>query len=144
MTPGPEEDDLPASLLVRRAGPEVVDWVAAVLGATDGRRAELADCAAAGGLFVLSDLAWEPPEPPVAAAALKVDRVGRRARFVGVARAKEARSEDLDRRLLEGVATLLRADGIETVEVPPDRALSRLLRDFGLRETEHPYLLYLL
>lgn len=134
----------PPSLLVRRAGRDPIEWAEAVLGSGAASRADLEDCAAAGGLFVLAEVAWEPSETPLAAAALQIDREGRRARLMVLDVAERDRYQDLGRRLLEGVGMLLRADGIEAVEASADPALTSLLRSFGFRETERRHLLYLL
>jgi DNA-binding SARP family transcriptional activator len=79
-------------------------------------------------LFVLTDLAEEPTAVPIAAAAFDKDRDSRRARLVFF-----SANLPFAQRLLDGVFTLLRSDGIELVEANAGQTYSPLLESLGFK-----------
>jgi GNAT superfamily N-acetyltransferase len=103
------------TLLVRRAVLAGEQDVAALLCDVPLDRGEVADLIRRGGVFVLADLTLPLSARPVAAAAFRYDRAGRTAQLVGVGVLAPWRRRGLGRRLLTGILTLLRAEGLERV-----------------------------
>lgn len=139
----PDEcEQIPDSLLVRRAGPDATRSLAAVMTSISGP--ELRDCAAAGGLFVLADVVWDAAVRPLAAAAFSLDMSGRRASLRGMAVPGDGSARRLGERLLAGAAMLLRAEGIEAVEADAGKSpgLAGLLRSAGFEEVGGGQLVY--
>ncbi len=126
------------SLLVRRIGPDAVGR------GPDMLSSALHPFAAAGGLFVLADLAWDPTRQPLAVAAFSLDRPSRRARLQAVVVAGPHRRRGLGSRLLTGAGVVLSADGFEIIEAEagPGDPTRRLLRRIGFEEVEGSKLLY--
>lgn len=104
------------TLLVRRAEPEGLDQLLALLGTSGEPEHELARLARNRGVFVLSDVASPPGTPPLAAVALEIDRRRRVAQIVAIAVSGSLRRRGLGRRLLGGTTVWLRAEGVERLE----------------------------
>jgi hypothetical protein len=139
-----DQPGIPATVLVRRAGPEAAHAAVALLGEWGLARAELAACAAEGGLFVAEDVASRQPLEAVAVAAFRVDRASRRARLLALG-LRKLEPGGLIQRLMTGAAMLMRADGVEAIEAAigagvPDE---RVLLESGFGETGGTHLLYL-
>jgi N-acetylglutamate synthase-like GNAT family acetyltransferase len=103
------------ALLVRRAVLAAEPDVTALLRDVPIDPREVADLIRRGGAFVLADLTLPLSAQPVAAAAFRYDRAGRTAQLVGVVVLAPWRRRGLGRRLLIGILTQLRAEGLERV-----------------------------
>jgi N-acetylglutamate synthase-like GNAT family acetyltransferase len=103
------------TLLVRRAVLAGERDIAALLRDVPLDPLEVADLIRQRGVFVLADLTQPPSARPVAAAAVRYNRAGRTAQLVGVGVLAPWRRRGLGRRLLTGILTLLRAEGLERV-----------------------------
>ncbi len=131
-----------STLLVRRAEPATVaDLAAAVHGFGIAR---LGWPVTRDGLFVLSDVTLPPATPPLAALALELDISCRTAQLVMIAVVSPVRRRGLGRRLFDGAAMLLRADGYERVNaaVPPDSETAMFLTAVGFVVAETGQLVY--
>jgi GNAT superfamily N-acetyltransferase len=104
-----------APLLVRQADPAAERHVAALLREVPMDPGEVADLMQDRGVLVLSDLSLPPTAPPAAAVAFHLDRAARTAQLAGLGVRAQLRGRGLDRRLLTGALTWLRADGFEQV-----------------------------
>ena len=122
-------DDLPTTLLVRRASPP---GTASLLTAAGLSGDVVANLAARGGVFVLGDVSQPPSTPPLAAIAVRLDRDDR-AVVAGVAVDVTVRRRGLARRLLADTITLLQADGVLVLEAvaSPSTPAASLLRSAG-------------
>jgi hypothetical protein len=132
--PSGTHEEPTGQLLVRRAGSDT-DGLARLSSSKGGE--ELERLAAMGGLFVLADLAAAPPAAPIAAAAFDIDGGSRRARLVFF-----SADPPYAQRLLDGVLTLLRSDGIELVEANDGDTYDVLLKRLGFKKGPGANLLY--
>jgi len=108
---------LPAAptLLVRRAVLASEQDVVALLREVPVDTLEVADLIRQRGVFVLADLTLPLSARPVAAAAVRYERAAGTAQLAGIGVAAPLRRQGLGRRLLTGVLTMLRAEGVERV-----------------------------
>jgi ribosomal protein S18 acetylase RimI-like enzyme len=103
------------TLLVRRAARESAAQVAALLRDIAMEPEEVADLIRHRDVLVLSDITLPPDEPPMAAAAFRVDGTARTADLIGVVVMEGCRRQGHGRRLLTSTLTMLRAQGVDRV-----------------------------
>ena len=122
-----------ATLLVRKASPDVVPLIAPIVSPSRLSPDTLDRLAKEGGVLVLADAAAPVSVPPIAAAVFDLDRPVRLARLVALGVATPLRRRGLGRRLFDGAAILLRAQGVErvAVSVPPGGTASAFLAALG-------------
>jgi ribosomal protein S18 acetylase RimI-like enzyme len=104
-----------ATLLVRRAVLASEQDVAALLRDVPVDPQVVAGLIRQRGVFVLADLTLPLSARPVAAAAVRYERAAGTAQLAGIGVLASLRRRGLGRRLLTGVLTLLRAEGVERV-----------------------------
>lgn len=110
------DEQCPAPLLVRRAGGAAAEQAAILLCSAGARPAEVAELLRQRCVLVLSDVSLPPAAPPLAAAAYRIDRQAEIADLVAIVVRSSWRRRGLGRRLLTGMLTLLRAEGVDRVQ----------------------------
>lgn len=120
-------------LLVRHADEAAGRQVAALLGAAGADPGEVDALLRQRCVLLLSDVSLPPSAPPLAAAAVRIDRQAETADLVAIAVQEPWRRRGLGRRLLAGTLTLLRAEGVDRVQAwaPSGSAGASMLMNAG-------------